>query len=409
MGERDRVERESDIGHQSTVASWRAGLFDKAMPSSCFRAVFLCLLVLSGCVGGSIEKERISLGSQPFSPDGKHLLLSIHGRGRIDIYRMNRDGSDLTRLTSNPEDNFDASYSPDGSKIVFASSEGVERSVPVTSVEPTPYKDLQQANLYLMHSDGSHKVRLTNGPDQQTSPIFSPDGQQIFFRLSRSFMDAYSQGSASFWSDSDIYSVNVDGSNLAAVTNERFPALSPPSVTPDGKQILIYARLAYEAYYYEEGFWAFPIDNPQEKTLIAPDLAAFAPEPASTWSRSKSPFGNYNLYNPRFAPDGKFVLFKLAHHSIGGDGIGVTDLASKETEILAKCAAIMESVCSPNGKEILYVCDQTGYREVYELRMMNVDGTDARRIKIQGIEDIGNREGSRGNWVPGPLRRTRRE
>lgn len=414
MVEKNRVEREAEIGSQSVVLNQKTDFIDKARHLGCSGVLFLCLLVLSGCVGRNIEKERISLGSQPFSPDGKYIIFSIHENDRINIYRINKDGSGLTSLTSSAEDNFDASYSPDGAQIVFSSTEGVQRTIPFRSNGPSLYKDLQRANLYLIDSDGSNKRRLTNGPGQHTSPIFSPDGQRIYFRFSREFKDLYSQGSASFWGDSDVYSVNIDGTNLSAVTDEKFADLLPPSISPDGKQILIYALIRYGQYYYEDGFWMFSIDQPQVKKLVAPNLSVeLLPHPSLNWCRSKSPFCNYTLYNPRFSPDGKLILFKLFiliklrnYNSVDGEAIVIMDLESKKTKILAKSNTIMEAVFSPDGSEILYVCDKIGYRDVYELWLIKVDGTGAHRIKIQGIEEIGNREGNSGNWIPGQLRRT---
>jgi len=402
MVEKNRVEPEAEIDSQSVVVNQKTGFIDKAMHLGCFGVLSLCLLVLSGCAGRNIEKERISLGSQPFSPDGKYIIFSIHENNRINIYRINKDGSGLTGLTSSAEDNFDASYSPDGTQIVFSSTEGVQRTIPFTSNGPSLYKDFQRANLYLIDLNGSNKRRLTNSPGQYTSPIFSPDGQRIYFRFSRRFCDLYTPGSASFWGDSDVYSVDFDGTNFSAVTDEKFAELSPPSISPDGKRILIYALMQYERHYYEDGFWMFSIDQPRVKKLVAPNLSTeFLPEPGLSVCRSMSPFCNYTLYTPRFSPDGKLILF-----NVDRDTIVIMDLDSMKTKIIAKSAVIHEAVFSPDGSEILYVCDKTGFFDVYELWLVKVDGTGAHRIEIQGIKEIGNREGNSGNWIPGQLRRT---
>ena len=39
--------------------------------------------------------------------------------GNFDIYVMNADGSGQTRLTDDPADDFNPSWSPDGGKIAF--------------------------------------------------------------------------------------------------------------------------------------------------------------------------------------------------------------------------------------------------------------------------------------------------
>jgi Tol biopolymer transport system component len=61
------------------------------------------------------------------SPDGQHLLLFDHVNSpptlSNDIFVMNLDGTGLTQLTHSPNIHHDAfaSYSPDGTKIVFTS------------------------------------------------------------------------------------------------------------------------------------------------------------------------------------------------------------------------------------------------------------------------------------------------
>lgn len=73
-----------------------------------------------------------------------------------EIYIMNVDGSGQVRLTNNPAIDVFPSFSPDGSKIAFAS-----------------YRD-GNAEIYIMNVDGSEQVRLTNNPAVDTSPSFSP-------------------------------------------------------------------------------------------------------------------------------------------------------------------------------------------------------------------------------------------
>ena len=73
-------------------------------------------------------------------------LLPFHGNrdGDNEIYVMNADGSEQTRLTSVPGNDFFPNWSPDGRRIAFTSDrDGV-------------------TEIYGMYANGSHQTRLTN-------------------------------------------------------------------------------------------------------------------------------------------------------------------------------------------------------------------------------------------------------
>jgi len=109
-----------------------------------------------------------------FSPDGSSIVFasslniaSSNPGGDFEIYRMDRDGSNLIRLTVNAEiDDTRPSYSPDGSRIVYASG----------------LKGGGETDLFIMDSlDGGNKLALPSGADTDFDPVFSPDGTQVIF------------------------------------------------------------------------------------------------------------------------------------------------------------------------------------------------------------------------------------
>jgi TolB protein len=64
-----------------------------------------------------------------------------------EIFSINPDGTGLTRLTNNLADDRDPAWSPNGTKIVFASNRGLRRVGPM--------------HLYVMNADGTGVNQLT--------------------------------------------------------------------------------------------------------------------------------------------------------------------------------------------------------------------------------------------------------
>jgi hypothetical protein len=116
-----------------------------------------------------------------WSPDGTKIafvraLASGTSLGPNQLWVMNADGSGQTRLTNGSWSDSDPAWSPDGTKIVFAS----------TRDDPAP-RGCGPCNyeLYRMNADGSGVTRLTNSPTIDFQPDWSPDGTKIAFVSNR--------------------------------------------------------------------------------------------------------------------------------------------------------------------------------------------------------------------------------
>jgi serine/threonine protein kinase len=86
-------------------------------------------------------------GSIDWSPDSRNVLIYAGPVGDKDIFKLDVNTLALTQLT-NGGNNAGASYSPDGKYIVFNS-----------------LRNDDQADLYIMRSDGTNQTQLTNHPE----------------------------------------------------------------------------------------------------------------------------------------------------------------------------------------------------------------------------------------------------
>ena len=69
---------------------------------------------------------------------------------------MNADGSDQTNLTNHPQGDEKPSWSPDGNKIAFKAQR------------------TGTGDIYVMNADGSGQTRLTNNRGSDASPHWGP-------------------------------------------------------------------------------------------------------------------------------------------------------------------------------------------------------------------------------------------
>jgi len=93
-----------------------------------------------------------------FSPDDKQILFSTTKTAgdfkHTSLVRMDLATGKTTYLTDPSAEEFNAyaHYSPDGSKIIWASSRGIEQN---------PLRKITRNDFWIMHADGSDKRRLT--------------------------------------------------------------------------------------------------------------------------------------------------------------------------------------------------------------------------------------------------------
>jgi len=334
-------------------------------------------LVIIICI--SCKIDRNSLEPTPVKEE-KQIIAFVSDRdGNSEIYTMDIDGENETRLTNNPGRDFRPKFSPDGSKIAYYS-----------------YRD-GTSTLVIMNTDGSGKKVLLN--DIYGIPIFSPDGQRIvmnnsdnlvlintdgtnFFELVSHSLYFFIPSVAKFSSDGstllfscdwynsgniEICTINTDGTNLTNLTlNSEFDA--HPSFSSDGSAIV------YRTGAYPDTEYIYIMDaDGRNKCQIFKDTLFSDPR------------------YPIFSPDGSKIIFTAeglwintnkVNNSKGNPFIFIMDQDGNNCFQLSHNNAWSdEALFLPNGFEIMIPEDG-------QIVCYNFEGSNRRIISDLGTDKL---------------------
>lgn len=206
-----------------------------------------------------------------------------------DLFVADYQGKILKRLTSTRGYDAEASYSPDGKHIVFASNRsGFSDKLSEEDQRKFAKDPSYMMDLYIMNADGSNVRRLTNTPGYDGGPFFSPDGKKIVWRR-------FSPDGAF----SEIYTMNVDGSGETKLTDLKVISWAP-FYHPSGDYLVFASNLSggheFELYLiaadgrtktpvrvtYHPGFDGLPVFSPDGRKL--------------SWASSRSSDGKPQIF-----------------------------------------------------------------------------------------------------------------
>ncbi len=220
-----------------------------------------------------------------------------------------------------------------------------QSSVPAPS-DPTPgiaFVSERDGNeeIYLLQPDGSGLVRLTDAPELDRDPAWSPDGRQIAFRSRR-------DGS------SDIFLMGADGSsptNLVRDPYESFYDEFAPRWHPEAKILALYTDRHAQACAGHR-LALMPVTGGKESIKLAPVPAA-------------------NQISLDWSPDGRFLVFS---HSPCNSNTSYLMLWDRETGAVTQLigndlAPALDPAWSHNGRFIAFSSTSSGDSEIYRLEV----------------------------------------
>ena len=224
--------------------------------------------------------------------------------GNYEIYKMDSDGSNQTRLTFfDKASNLNPVWSPDGQQIAFDSERAWNREV------------------YVINADGTNPRNLSNHPASDAYPDWSLDGSRIVFSSGRNGHPP------------TLFVMDADGSNVEQIIRGKFA--KNPKWSPDGERIAFYGNDIY----------IVNADGRKPTRL------------------SRRPKVNKTRILEGWSPDGQQILYSEANFPSGKDNLVIAMLAPgqrwvsrwKRVQVPGWLQMVFHSAAfSADGKSILF-------------------------------------------------------
>ncbi len=194
------------------------------------------------------------------------------------------------------------------------------------------------SEIYSMNSDGTGAARLTNNPAVDVFPAWSPDRRKIAFTSNRN-------------GNFEIYSMNADGSSPVRLTSNG-QINGGPAWSPDGTKIAFTSARDFNFEIYTMN----PDGTGLTRLTNNPGVDA----------------------NPTWSPDGTRIAFMSTRdghsqiYSMNADGTGVMRLTNNSAQDISPA-------WSPDGRKIAFASNRNGLFN-FEIYAMNFDGSGPVRL-----------------------------
>lgn len=277
-----------------------------------------------------------------------YVAFASNEAGTFDLYLVRLDGSGRRRVTDGPAEETSPSWSPDGRRLAFWSKTGGTTDLAVLDLRTGAVRLLGVSD----RPDGAHHL---------FAPSWSPRGDWIVFESNRGTtpgVEAYTE----------LYLVRPDGTGLRRLTSDRVLDAAP-SWHPDGRSFV---------FSQQGGAHRFP---ELYRQWLDGRRARLTSDAAHDWEG-------------RWSPDGRWLAF-TSTRTTGSFGIHVRRPDGRVLALAgpAAPATAMSASWAPDGRALVYSFDpdggtdpSVGYFGGTDLRVL-LPGPRPSELRVVGVAD----------------------
>jgi TolB protein len=188
-------------------------------------------LIYQGTLQTPMDKSGTQNWLPAWSPDGTRIAFTSNRDGNPELYVMNRDGSNLRRITTHPNIDTTPTWSPTGAQIAFTSDRSGGPQIYVMGADglnvrristdsfcdrptwsPAPFNELAFVcrtgpgfDIKVYDFASAETRQITFGEGSNESPSYSPNGRHLAFTSTRA-------------GKTQVFTIGRDGKGVRQIT-----------------------------------------------------------------------------------------------------------------------------------------------------------------------------------------------